>query len=124
MSWNIRGLNGPNKVITVKRIGKQQNVTIVCILETKVKPTKIVAIQNKLGRRWSWFCNYEYSSRGRIWWAVSDTRRKSSSHLTVVYGLNTIEARTNLRRNLGNHSVATPWVLLEIVILSCLLRTG
>ncbi|KAL2904889.1 hypothetical protein RDABS01_003599, partial [Bienertia sinuspersici] len=37
---------------------------------------------------------------------------RKSSHLTVVYGLNTLHARRNLWRDLGNLSVGTPWILI------------
>ncbi|KAL2923467.1 Disease resistance protein RPS4 [Bienertia sinuspersici] len=42
----------------------------------------------------------------------NDVRRKSSSHLIVVYGLNTIGARRDLWRDLGNLSVGTPCVVI------------
>ena len=67
LSWNIRGLNDPTKVVVVKRLCRQNNIGLLSILETKVKLNKRLAIQKKFGVQWQWICNYDDSPRGRIW---------------------------------------------------------
>lgn len=114
----------------VKRLCKQQTISIVSILETKVKPQKMQAIQKKFGTRWHWQCNYDYSSKGWLGWIdelvnvsvlqvneqfihslVVDKQRSNSIHLTVVYGLHTIETRRALWRDFLNVAVTlSPWV--------------
>lgn len=41
LSWNIRGLNYPNKVVGVRRLLRLHSVSIVDLLETKVKYHKV-----------------------------------------------------------------------------------
>lgn len=42
-------------------------MSVIGILETKVKLHKAVAIQKKFGSKWCWQCNSDYSPKGRIW---------------------------------------------------------
>ncbi|XP_021743974.1 uncharacterized protein LOC110710018 [Chenopodium quinoa] len=67
LSWNIRGLNDPCKVVSLKKLLAEQCVDVVGIMETKVKCDKSVKLQKKFGSSWSWFCNYSSSHRGRLW---------------------------------------------------------
>lgn len=73
-TWNIRGLNDPNKVEAVRRFIRRHKIQIIAILETGVKVAKKDKIIAKLVRNWSWIHNYSYSPRGRIWlgWNVMD----------------------------------------------------
>ena len=134
LSWNIIGLNDPNKVVGVKRLLRLHSVSIVGLLETKVKYHKVTALQKKFGSKWLWQCNYNHSTRGRIWlgWVddlvnvtvlhvheqfihcfVTDKQMKNPIYLTVVYGLHTVETRRALWRDLLSLVVTTsPWLLL------------
>lgn len=134
LSWNIRGLNDPNKVVGVKRLLRLHSVSIVGLLETKVKYHKVTALQNQFGSKWLWQCNYNHSTRGRIWlgWVddlvnvtvlhvheqfihcfVTDKQMKNPIYLTVVYGLHTVETRRALWRDLLSLVVTTsPWLLI------------
>lgn len=67
LSWNIRGMNDPNKVVAVRRICRHNNIGLMSILETKIKYNKMLSVQKKLGAQWHWVCNYVHSPRGRIW---------------------------------------------------------
>lgn len=130
-------MNDPNKVRAIKRLCQLQNVTMVSILETKVKAHNMLTIQKKLGAKWSWLCHYSCSPKGRIWlgWdankiivqevaiheqfihvAVMDVMRQNSMHLSVVYGLHTIDSGRSLWRDLATLAVPTPSLSLSWVI--------
>lgn len=53
LTWNIWGLNDPNKVSEIKRIVRLHSVNVLGILETKVKVHKALAIQKKFGGNWA-----------------------------------------------------------------------
>lgn len=78
-------------------------------------------------------CNYSCSPKGRIWlgWdadkvivqeiatheqfihvSVMDVLRQNSVHISVVYGLHTIDTRKSLWRDLAPLAVSTPWLIL------------
>lgn len=44
LSWNVRGLNDPTKVVAVKRLINEYYISIVGLLETKVKFHKMQTI--------------------------------------------------------------------------------
>lgn len=49
LAWNIRGLNDPNKVKEIKHYLDSQHVSIVGLLETRVKEKNTKRIQQKFG---------------------------------------------------------------------------
>ncbi|XP_056698126.1 uncharacterized protein [Spinacia oleracea] len=63
-SWNVRGLNDPNKVGEIKKFVVNNNVRVVAFLKTRVKEQKSKKIQEKFGSSWSWWTNYEFSPGG------------------------------------------------------------
>ncbi|XP_021745407.1 uncharacterized protein LOC110711338 [Chenopodium quinoa] len=65
--WNVRGLNDPGKVASVRRLLHSHSVDIVGLLETKIKLKNVLTYQKKFGSSWLWLCNYEHSPKGRIW---------------------------------------------------------
>ena len=62
--WNVRGLNHPLKEV-VSRIRKL-NISLVCLLETRVKMPKMQEIMGKMFSGSSCVHNYEYVRNGRI----------------------------------------------------------
>ncbi|XP_021715737.1 uncharacterized protein LOC110683653 [Chenopodium quinoa] len=134
LSWNIRGLNDPCKVVSLKKLLAEQCVDVVGIMETKVKCDKSVELQKKFGSSWSWFCNYSSSHRGRLWvgWShdkvnlsVISSHEKfihvqiSSKDLhhqifcTFVYGLHSIHYRLPLWDGISSiGAVSGPWLVI------------
>lgn len=49
LSWNIRGMNDPNKISAIKRLCQQHNISIVSILETKIKVHNMLPTQLRRG---------------------------------------------------------------------------
>ena len=45
--WNVRGLNDPGKVASVKRLLHSHSVDVVSLLETKIKLKNVLTYQRK-----------------------------------------------------------------------------
>ncbi|KAH0696002.1 hypothetical protein KY289_013484 [Solanum tuberosum] len=67
LSWNVRGLNGPNKQKEVKLLCSEEHVGLVGLLETKIKSNKIDQVADKLFGGWSYITNLVEHYNGRIW---------------------------------------------------------
>ena len=67
ITWNIRGLNSPNKQEEIKIFLEHQIVGLVAFLETKVKRKNIAEVGHKLFGRWNWYINVYYNPKVRIW---------------------------------------------------------
>ena len=66
-SWNIRGLNDPLKQKEVHSFLESHALDFVCILETRVRPSKKDRIFNSILPGWRLFHNYDHALLGRIW---------------------------------------------------------
>ena len=64
--WNVRGLNNLLKQKEVVRRIRNLNISLVCLLETRVKHNNMQEIINKMFSRWKFLHNYNYASNGRI----------------------------------------------------------
>ncbi|XP_056685776.1 uncharacterized protein [Spinacia oleracea] len=134
-TWNVRGLNDPNKVVEVRRLLETNKISVIALLETRVKENKASKIQNKLGSCWKWEMNYSYSPKGRIWigWRHSDVTftmglktdqvihgdlaakdGNFTAQFTAVYGLHTIDHRRPLWTTLTQIGprVIYPWFFM------------
>lgn len=40
-SWNVRGLNDPNKALEVRRVTQKHEIKIFALLETRVKKKNV-----------------------------------------------------------------------------------
>lgn len=60
-TWNVRGLNDPNKVVEVRRLLNVHKINVIALVETRVKEVKATKIQKKLGSSWKWEMNYDFS---------------------------------------------------------------
>lgn len=67
LSWNIRGLNSPNKQKEIRLLCNEQEARLVGLLETKVKVNKIEGLANKLFGCWQYVTNLEHHYNSRIW---------------------------------------------------------
>ncbi|XP_056698108.1 uncharacterized protein [Spinacia oleracea] len=124
-SWNVRGMNDPSKVGDIKNFVNVNQISVVALIETRVKLKNSSKIQNKFGAQWHWVSNYDHSDRGRIWigWKhrvvtftvvykseqiihgiVSAKSANFTSGFTAVYGLHSIETRRPLWRELSSLS--------------------
>ncbi|XP_060182858.1 uncharacterized protein LOC132612786 [Lycium barbarum] len=67
LSWNVRGLNGPNKQKEVKLLYIEERVGLIGLLETKIKKDKIQQVANNMFGGWNHINNLDYHYNGRIW---------------------------------------------------------
>lgn len=67
LTWNVRGFNRPFKHRDDKRLLFSHKVNILCLLETRVQPSKADVIRNHMFTDWTFYDNYQYSNLGRIW---------------------------------------------------------
>ncbi|XP_021839712.2 uncharacterized protein [Spinacia oleracea] len=115
------GMNDPSKVVEIKKFLGNNNVSVVALVETKIKCANSGKIQKKFGNGWRWIMNYSNSPRGRIWvgWkhdmitfqpifqsdqlihgCISAKNGKFRTTFTPVYGLHSIETRKTLWNDL------------------------
>ncbi|KAH0695976.1 hypothetical protein KY289_013458 [Solanum tuberosum] len=135
LSWNVRGLNGPNKHKEVKLLCSEEHVGLVGLLETKIKSKKIDQVADKLFGGWSYTTNLVEHYNGRIWiiWRPDyhkvNTIDMTTQHitcevfyiplqlsfaLTFVYAFNTREERRGLWSNLVTYhrGCQKAWIIL------------
>lgn len=67
VSWNVRGLNSPIKIKEIKQFFDINNVSVIGLLETKIKSSNAQKIQKKFGTQWNWCTNYSHHEKGRMW---------------------------------------------------------
>ncbi|KAJ8426568.1 hypothetical protein Cgig2_010627 [Carnegiea gigantea] len=125
LSWNIRGLNGPNKQEDLKIFLQNNSIGLADFLETKVKRENVNKVVNNLCQGWDWHSNIQSSEKDRIWilWRpncyavtiVATTNQmvhckaiqlstQKKFHLTIVYGFNKEELRRPLWNDLKDIS--------------------
>ncbi|XP_056698434.1 uncharacterized protein [Spinacia oleracea] len=109
-SWSVRGMNDPSKVGDIKNFVNVNKISVVALIETRVKLKNSSKIQNKFGAQWHWVSNYDHSDRGRIWIAV--------------YGLHSIETRRSLWRELSSLSALNNLAWLVMGDFNSILYSG
>lgn len=135
VAWNIRGLNEPIKQVAIKRFLLSNNVSLMFILETRVKIFNSRKIMKAIRPGWSWMHNYSKAYNGRIWLAwnheelivnvfrieeqlvhceVSTISGDISFACTIVYAQNTSGQRERLWEALVNlnSQMTKPWLIL------------
>ena len=80
VSWNIRGLNWPNKQEDVRLFLQSNKVGLIRLLETKVKVVNVDKVASHTFPGWNCHYNFSYNPKGRIWIAW----RPSSYNLEVL----------------------------------------
>jgi len=78
-SWNVRGLNWPNKQEVVKLFLPLNDVGLVGLIETKIRQQNAASIASSFLHGWQWANNCDISN-GRIW----VTWKPSAYHLTIL----------------------------------------
>ena len=134
-SWNIRGLNWPNKQEDVKLFLHNNSIGLVRLLETKIKLQNVQKVASNLFPSWRWMHNFTLNSKGRIWLAwkpnvyrthlisMSDqlihckvTHLSTNKHfyLSMIYGFNHEDQRTSLWNDLLNigRNMDDAWCLM------------
>ncbi|KAJ8421653.1 LOW QUALITY PROTEIN: hypothetical protein Cgig2_019771 [Carnegiea gigantea] len=78
-SWNVRGLNWPNKQEDVKLFLQLNDVGLVGLIETKIRQHNAVSLASNFLHGWQWANNCDISN-GRIWVAW----KPSSYHIAIL----------------------------------------
>lgn len=120
LSWNIRGLNWPNKQEDVRSLYLKE-MGLIGLLETKVKEKNVHSTATRSFLRWQWIHNFSYNTKGRIWIAwrpsayrvdlvnmtaqmihchVTKLQRNKHFFITFVYGMNQDHQRLKLWQDL------------------------
>lgn len=123
-SWNVRGLNDLNKVVEVRHFAANNNIDMACLLETRVRENNFEKVKKKIGLRWTWHSNYQFSHKGRIWVGVNSNKLNFTVTFTsaqVISGMVTdieVGEVTNVAFVYGLHNVGDRkglWMELESV---------
>jgi len=130
--WNIRGFNKKGRKSDVQDHIHKLSSSIVALVETKVKLSKVDRLSGCVPRNWTSCNNFALSAKGRIWvawdpdvWscfphAISEqqitlfVKNKGGleGYLTVVYVINTHVERMGLWRELKELNFTIhPWLL-------------
>ena len=134
-SWNIRGLNQPNKPEDVKIFLHEKRIGFIGLLETKVKESKVDLNSYNIFHGWIWHHNFTICNKGRIWIAwrpqfykvdilsqsdqyihckASQLSTMKDFYITFVYGMNQEQHRQSLWEDLHNISqqMIEAWCIL------------
>ena len=114
--WNVRGMNKRYKQKEIKLL-LQNKVSLAGLVETRVKSNNVRSVLQGIAPGWKALHNYDDSPKGRIWliwddnWyevkkitnsvqmlhcQVNERSKGYQLSLNVVYGLNTVEQRKSL----------------------------
>lgn len=66
-SYNVRGINKKPKQAYVKQIIAENKISILWLVETRVKVHKASRISRNICPHWNWAFNYDFHNNGRIW---------------------------------------------------------
>lgn len=146
-SYNVRGLNKKPKQAYVRQLISDNSVSLVGLLETRVKEHKASRICRNICKNWTWAFNYDHHCNGRIWvgwnpsiWNVAilfvssqlihcKINQLNSTNqpflVSFVYGLNSYIKRRDLWRDLVSLSPSDCWCLLgDFNVISTLNETS
>jgi len=66
LSWNVRGMNIPNKQEDIKIFLQQQQAGFVGFLETNIKDQNIALVMGRICPNWNWIHNASAKDRDKI----------------------------------------------------------
>ena len=135
LSWNVRGMNAPNKQEDIYLFLQKHKVGMIGFLETKVLQQNIDTVMSRVCPNWHWRHNATREERGRIilcWHprkfrvmvqSISDQLiHGEATHLptgktffiSFIYGRNLVEQRLPLWESLVtlSNSINDPWCVL------------
>ena len=94
-AWNIRGLNDPLKKKEIRSFVRVHSISVVCILETRVKSSNMDRICASILPGWGLIHNYDHALLGRIWvcWntsvvSIDAINLRLSDHCPLIVNLN------------------------------------
>lgn len=67
VTWNVRCMNKVYKHSEFRSFLSVNNVSLIDVLDNRVKEAKAQTIINKITKHWDWHANYTKSPKGRIW---------------------------------------------------------
>jgi exonuclease III len=67
LSWNVRGLNMPLKQKEVRKVVRRLNLSIVCLVETRIKVDNFSQIVASMLPSWEVINNYSQHYLRKIW---------------------------------------------------------
>lgn len=133
-SYNVRGLNKKPKQAYLRQLIFDNSVSLVELLETRVKEHKASRISRNICKNWTWAFNYDYHCNGRIWvgwnpaiWHVdilfistqvihckAQNLSCTSNYFLIsfAYGLNSYVERRDLWRDLITLSPTDSWCIM------------
>ncbi|CAO2816302.1 unnamed protein product [Amaranthus hypochondriacus] len=132
-SWNVRGMNSPIKIKEVRNFLVENNISVIGLMETKIKEPNAKKIQKKLGKNWNWTTNYNHHDKGRLWVGRRQDRCKmeicethhqyiaikitifhmtESFHSVFVYGLHNVRDRREMWKGLENLNYNSPCLFI------------
>lgn len=132
-AWNVRGLNDLVRQVEVRNFVASNKISLMVIIETKVKFSSSSVVMKKIRTDWGWAHNYDRAYNGRLWvcWdrcvlAVQilqvdaqlihmrvDILCDNISFLySVVYAYNSAAQRESWWNRLRSFDIQLPWILL------------
>lgn len=134
-TWNVRGLNKKSHQKELKHFISNNNLSLMCCIETRVKVGNSAIISKRINSSWSWQFNYENHYNGRIWvgwdaniWHLTVHSKSAQTitcfithiekqvhfYITFVYALYTPQQRMLLWDDLVSLSkvITDPWCVL------------
>jgi len=66
VTWKIRGMNKVYKQKEVRKLLSTNNISILALVEHKIKEQYVKKLVRNIAPRWIWLVNYDHSDRGRI----------------------------------------------------------
>lgn len=120
----------------LRRLITKESLTILAIIEHRVKKQNTAQIINKIVSGWNWYDNTCLDSKGRIWlvWnprgvdvtvlqsslqyihcCVRDSAKNMKFEFTAVYGLHTVDDRKGLWDDLKSleTGIQDPWLVMR-----------
>jgi exonuclease III len=65
--WNVSGLNHPSKQKEAKSMIQRHKISLICLIETRVKENKANKVRSCIVLDWDYVFNYDQHFLGRIW---------------------------------------------------------
>ena len=114
-------MNNSNKAKEVRDFLEVNNVSVIGLMETKIKEPNAKKIHKNLGNKWNQSSNYNHHEKGRVWvsWrydkckletcethqqyiATKNTpiNMQDSFHIVFIYGLHSVRDRKELWQEL------------------------
>ena len=132
-TWNVKGMNSRDKAKEVQRFLEINNVSVIGLMETKIREVNAKKIYKKLGNKWNWSSNYNHHEKERVWvsWRydrckletcethqqyiatiISPINMEESFHVVFIYGLHSVRDRKELWLELLRLSHNTPCLFI------------